>query len=174
MSRGGRSRGQTLTSTRLDCRADTIRRRHDDAKMRAMDRNVDTVSATLARVLREHPDPTVIAVFLYGSILRARQRPDSDVDVAVLDTADMPFPYARQAALMDTLERNLGAPVDLRMLRAGSVAYQAHVVTAGRVVYVGDRAALAAYETGLLAEHDQGPATAELQETIRRLATMTE
>jgi predicted nucleotidyltransferase len=142
--------------------------------MRAMDCSVDTVCSTLASVLREHPDPSVIAVFLYGSVLHARQRPDSDIDVAVLDTADLPLPYSRQAALMDVLERNVGAPVDLRMLRLGSIAYQTHVVTAGRLVHVTDRAALAAYESRLLAEHDRGPATAELQETIRRLATMTE
>jgi predicted nucleotidyltransferase len=62
-----------------------------------------------------------LAVFLYGSALDRLFRPDSDLDVAVLDDKQHPLSWPDQARLMDALERTTGRGVDLRMLRESSL-----------------------------------------------------
>lgn len=78
------------------------------------------------------------AVFLYGSSLERDFRPDSDVDLAVLDDCHHPLSWSEQARLMDILERALGKGVDLRMLRETSPSHQAHVLEQGQLVWSRD------------------------------------
>lgn len=78
------------------------------------------------------------AVFLYGSSLERDFRPDSDVDLAVLDDSRHPMSWSEQARLMDILERALGKAVDLRMLRETSPSHQAHVLDQGQLVWSQD------------------------------------
>src|SRR5215203_901461 len=78
------------------------------------------------------------AVFLYGSSLERDFRPDSDVDLAVLDDSRHPLSWSEQARLMDVLERALGKGVDLRVLRETSPSHQAHVLEQGQLVWSKD------------------------------------
>jgi len=80
--------------------------------------------------------PAVQAVFLYGSVLRETSRLDSDLDLAVLDAERNHLSWRDQAQLMDALERSTGYNVDLRMLRDLSPSHQAHVLAAGRLLWV--------------------------------------
>lgn len=78
-------------------------------------------------------DPSVKAAWVFGSFARGEQRPDSDVDVAVLlDQKDRPrtfddLPLALQAELASAIGREVEvvvmdwAPVDLvhRVMREG-------------------------------------------------------
>ena len=71
------------------------------------------------------------AVYLYGSILGKRWRSDSDVDIAVLDRLYGRLSWSEQSRLMDELERAVGQPVDLRMLRDCTLSHQIHVFDEG-------------------------------------------
>lgn len=77
----------------------------------------------------------MLAVFLYGSALDRLFRPDSDLDVAVLDSLEHPLSGQDQARLMDDLERSTGRSIDLRMLRDLSLSHQAHILERGRMIW---------------------------------------
>ena len=92
---------------------------------------VDRIVATA------HPDK----VILFGSRARGEARPDSDLDVLVIQESDVPG-YQRDAALYLALA-GLNAPVDLitytpEEVREWSAVPQAFITTAvreGKVVY---------------------------------------
>lgn len=79
-------------------------------------------------------DDRVLAVYLYGSAVQGNARPDSDVDVALLDSQDDRISAADEARFMDSLERATGRPVDLRMLRDCSPSHQAHILEHGILI----------------------------------------
>ena len=87
------------------------------------------------KVLRHWSAAGLSAVYLYGSILGKRHRSDSDVDIAVLDRIDGRLSWSEQSRLMDELERAVGQPVDLRMLRDCALAHQIHVFDEGRLLW---------------------------------------
>jgi predicted nucleotidyltransferase len=91
-----------------------------------------------------------LAVFLYGSALDRLFRPDSDLDVAVLDSPERPLDGSGQAKLMDLLERATGRGVDLRLLRESSLSHQAHVIDHGRMVWTRDQSAVERYSREVL------------------------
>jgi predicted nucleotidyltransferase len=92
------------------------------------------VRSDLERVLRGHFErqSNVVAVYLFGSVARGQDRPNSDVDVGVLYRAPLAAtllaqPYADEAQLSDLFGKPVQivamnqAPVDLvhRILREG-------------------------------------------------------
>lgn len=94
------------------------------------------VTAACGRVLEQWRGRGVAAVYIYGSILGPRHRADSDVDVAVLDLEQQPLNWAGQSRLMDDLERAVGKPIDLRMLRSCVISLQAHILERGKPIWV--------------------------------------
>lgn len=100
-----------------------------------MQDRIKELAATSQQVLSQFPTSSLQAVFLYGSVLGAGFRADSDVDIAVLDDADDRLSWGDQARLMDALERATGHGVDLRMLRESSLSHQAHVLEQGRLLW---------------------------------------
>jgi len=96
---------------------------------------IEALAASLRPVLSQLSGLPVRAVFLYGSILGTGFRPDSDVDLAVLDDADDRLSWEDQARLMDALERAIGYGLDLRMLRESSLSHQAHVLEQGLLLW---------------------------------------
>jgi predicted nucleotidyltransferase len=88
-------------------------------------------------VLREGTPANVQAVFLYGSALGVGFRPDSDIDIAVLDQPDDRLTWAHQARLMDLLERATGYGIDLRMLRDSPLSHQVDVLKNGLRIWAG-------------------------------------
>jgi predicted nucleotidyltransferase len=114
---------------------------------------VERLIATGRETLRALDLPSLQAAILYGSALGQGWRQDSDVDIAILDSADDRLSWRAQAKLMDRLERALGRSVDLRMLRDLSVSHQAHVLESGRLLWApeGQHAALESYRHEVLA-----------------------
>jgi len=95
---------------------------------------VDALLAASRRIFLDSPT-NLRAAILYGSSLGQGFRSDSDIDVAILDSAEERLSWQEQARLMDLLERALKRGVDLRMLRDGSPSYQAHVLEHGRLIW---------------------------------------
>ena len=96
---------------------------------------VNTLIAAGRETLRALDLPALQAAILYGSALGQGWRLDSDLDIAILDSADDRLSWREQAKLMDMLERATGRSVDLRMLRDLSVSHQAHVLESGRLLW---------------------------------------
>src|SRR6266545_1429288 len=114
----------------------------------------------------------VQAVFLYGSALGTGFRPDSDVDIAVLDRPDDRLTWTEQARLMDLLERATGYGIDLRMLRDSPLSHQVDVLESGIRLWAGDKTEADRYsrETFESWQRQAHPAEAEWATTLRRLA----
>jgi predicted nucleotidyltransferase len=133
---------------------------------------VDEIAAIVRRVSESESVGKILAVFLYGSALSRLFRPDSDLDIAVLDSPERPLDWSAQAKLMDRLERATGHGVDLRMLRESSLSHQAHVIDEGRMVWTRDPAEVEHYAREARAAARQGRAGSESRwsQTLDRLA----
>jgi uncharacterized protein len=95
----------------------------------------------LIAVVRQHL-PEVQAIYLFGTWGTADERPESDLDLAVL----LPPARAREAGplamsdLRPALASLVGRDVDLINLRLVSTVFQKEVITAGRRIYCADEA----------------------------------
>ncbi|MBM3934412.1 MAG: nucleotidyltransferase domain-containing protein [SAR202 cluster bacterium] len=101
----------------------------------------------IARIVTAHY-PRAQGVYLFGTYGTPEQRPDSDVDIAVLLP---PSEAARCPSLMLTpchlaLEEALGRQVDLLNARALSTVFQKEVVANGRLLLNADEYAVAEFE----------------------------
>lgn len=114
----------------------------------------------------------VQAVFLYGSALGPGFRPDSDVDIAVLDRPDDRLTWTEQARLMDLLERATGYGIDLRMLRDSPLSHQINVLENGIRLWAGDPTEADRYRRKTLESwrRKAHPNEEEWAATLRRLA----
>lgn len=104
----------------------------------AIQTRIRRLTAACQDVLRSGMPGSLQALFLYGSALEPAFRPDSDIDIAVLDHPDSRLSWKEQARLMDLLERATGHSVDLRMLRDNPLAYQVNVLERGTLFWVAD------------------------------------
>ncbi|RJP32313.1 MAG: nucleotidyltransferase domain-containing protein [Candidatus Omnitrophota bacterium] len=92
--------------------------------------------------------PFVQGIYLFGSYQTENEWPTSDVDIALL------FPYdlakrERGLALSECrgrLEETLRKNIDLVNVRLVSTVFQFQIVSAGRLVYVGDANAVDEFE----------------------------
>lgn len=75
------------------------------------DDEIDAIRAALA----EHGAPPLRIAILFGSVAEGRERPDSDVDVAV--AAASPLDAEQKRALIERLAEVTGRPVDIVDLR---------------------------------------------------------
>jgi predicted nucleotidyltransferase len=103
--------------------------------------------AEIVRIILEHY-PAVQAVYLFGTFGTADERPDSDVDVALL----LPPQQAKQAGLLALsdlyveLQILLEREVDLINLRRVPTVLQKEVIAAERRIYLADAHAAAEFE----------------------------
>ncbi|GAB4579981.1 MAG: type II toxin-antitoxin system antitoxin [Anaerolineales bacterium] len=94
------------------------------------------------------PYPETQAIYLFGSYLRGDQRSDSDLDIAVL----LPPVQAKRVgsfAMSDLVTRLweiARIEIDLVNLRLTSTVFQFEVMTTGKRIYVGDKAASEEFE----------------------------
>ncbi|MES1240061.1 MAG: nucleotidyltransferase domain-containing protein [Acidobacteriota bacterium] len=133
---------------------------------------IEALVGACREVLRSEGSDRIEAVFLYGSSLDDGFRPDSDVDLAVLDDGKDRLSWRDQARLMDALERATGKGVDLRMLRESSPSHQAHVLERGRLVWSRDSGVVEGYALDLrsAAKAERDRAESEWPRMLRRLA----
>ncbi|MFL6231925.1 MAG: nucleotidyltransferase domain-containing protein [Thermoanaerobaculia bacterium] len=143
-----------------------------DTTETAVARRIDEIAAIVRRVSEIESAGKILAVFLYGSALSRLFRPDSDLDVAVLDSPESPLDWSAQAKLMDSLERATGHGVDLRLLRESSLSHQAHVIDQGRMVWTRDPAEVERYirETRTAARQGRAGSESRWAQTLDRLA----
>ena len=87
--------------------------------------------------------PDVQAVYLFGSFAYSDERPESDIDVALL----LPHEKAKTLGtlygsnLHQALTRFFGRDVDLINLRQVSTVFQNQIVSTGKLVYSADEVA---------------------------------
>jgi predicted nucleotidyltransferase len=143
-----------------------------DASESAVNRRVEEIATVVQNIVESCGLKGILAVFLYGSALDRLFRPDSDLDVAVLDDKQHPLGWPDQARLMDALERTTGRGVDLRMLRESSLSHQAHVIERGRLVWIGVIDAVEQYmlETLMAAVQARKRSEPQWSQTLNRLA----
>lgn len=92
--------------------------------------------------------PNVQAIYLFGSHGTGQQRPDSDVDIALLLPADE-AKRAGSLSLSDlnvALERLLGKVVDLINLRRVSTVFQKEIILAEQRIFCADQYAADEFE----------------------------
>ncbi len=105
----------------------------------------ESIVEACRKVLDQWRGAGLSAVYLYGSILGKRRRSDSDVDIAVLEGTGNRLSWSEQSRLMDELERAVGQPVDLRMLRDCTLSHQIHVFDEGLPMWAEGGDELAGY-----------------------------
>jgi predicted nucleotidyltransferase len=110
----------------------------------------------IVRSIVEHY-PTTQAIYLFGTYGTADERPDSDVDIAVL----LPPDEAKRAGLMvlsDTrvaIERLLGKDVDLINLRLVSTVFQKEIIMAERRIFCAEAYAADEFEMLVLSYYQK-------------------
>lgn len=117
-----------------------------DTEKREILKLPDDTMKIVDTVLRFYPD--VQAIYLFGSYGTEYERPDSDVDLALL----LPPSQAKAVgtiAMTDCWSALLdltGRPVDLINLRQVNTVFQFRVVQTGQLIDAADRKALAEFE----------------------------
>ena len=138
----------------------------------AVSRRAEEISREIRDVVLSVDPAGMLALFLYGSALSRFFRPDSDLDIAILDDPRHPLSWQDQARLMDAFERVTGRAVDLRLLRESSLSHQAHVLEYGRRIWTGNPGEAERYAREVLEAVDQDRERSESQwsQTLDRLA----
>ena len=106
----------------------------------------ELIDKLVKMILRDFPEAQ--AIYLYGSVARGEQRPDSDIDLAVL----LPREQARRVGELTmcethlALERLAQRSVDLVNLRLAGRVLQNQVVVTGQLMHVADETARREFE----------------------------
>ena len=95
--------------------------------------------------------PALLAVYRYGSAGTVFERPESDLDLAVL--AEAPVDFATRARLTAELAQMLGRDVDLNDMRSLPVTLRVQIVTGGARLFAVESAWLEAYESRVLSDY---------------------
>jgi predicted nucleotidyltransferase len=109
----------------------------------------------ISTILRHYP--RVQGVYLFGTYATAMERPDSDLDIALL----LPPPEARKekpfafSACHDELESLTKRSVDLINLREINTVFQNEIITEGRAIYVADVAQIDTFEMNVLSAYQK-------------------
>jgi len=112
-------------------------------------------SKIIRAILNHHPE--IQAIFLFGSYGTEDERPESDVDIALLLT---PNDSKRLGSLLagnlhSELERLLSKDVDLINLRQVSTVLQKEIIAANRCIYQGDKHAEEEFEMLMLSQYQK-------------------
>jgi predicted nucleotidyltransferase len=105
--------------------------------------------ATRRAVLSAVPD--IWAIYVYGSVARGTERPDSDLDVALLLPPGQVLPNPLE--LTATLADATGREVDIADLRRAGNVLRNEVLTHGVPVYVAHPEQVLAWEAGAMSEY---------------------
>lgn len=93
----------------------------------------------------------VIALYLFGSVAADAQRPDSDIDLAML--VEKPLTELQRWSLAQDLAVELGKNVDLIDLRSASTVLRSQILHASHKLYVADAAAVASFEDFIVGDY---------------------
>ena len=104
-----------------------------------------------------HCYPDIQGVYLFGSYDTGNERPDSDIDLALL----LPFPSAVRTKDLPLspcrvdLETKLERNVDLINLRLTNTVLQNEIVNAGRLIFVQEPEAIHEFEMRVLSDYQK-------------------
>ena len=97
--------------------------------------------------------PGLQAVYRYGSAGGIYERPESDIDVAVL--TDVPLDFAVQSRIRAELECVSDREVDLNDMRRLPVTLRVQIVTGGVRLYAASLPATEEYDSRVLSDYAQ-------------------
>lgn len=105
-----------------------------------MDKNrKDEIQFALEALARKlYADERILAAYLLGSFGTPRQRPDSDIDIALMPQPGCRWTADEQMALAGVLTTAAGRPVDAGMLSAQNLIYASQAIGAGRRIFCRD------------------------------------
>ena len=100
-------------------------------------------------IIAELPD--VLAIYRYGSAGSKYERPDSDIDIAILANHIVPFQKMTElaATLMDVTERD----IDISDLQKLPVTLRVQIVMQGERIFCEDQVAAETYDTHTLSDY---------------------
>ena len=100
-------------------------------------------------IIAELPD--VLAIYRYGSAGSKYERPDSDIDIAILANHIVPFQKMTElaATLMDVTERD----IDISDLQKLPVTLRVQIVMQGERIFCKDQVAAETYDTHTLSDY---------------------
>jgi predicted nucleotidyltransferase len=106
-------------------------------------------------VRRHHPN--VQGVYLFGTFGTDMERPDSDLDLALLLPAAEAMKEKNLAigACRDGLEELSGRVVDLINLREANTVFQNEIMTEGRLIYVANENEIDAFEMKVMSAYQK-------------------
>ncbi len=104
---------------------------------------MDNIDTKIVELLRQHL-PELTAIYCFGSSTTRYERPDSDVDLAVL--ASHPLNTARLWEVAQMVAQFLGTDVDLVDLLTASTVMRAQVISTGRRLYCSHQAECDCFE----------------------------
>jgi predicted nucleotidyltransferase len=111
---------------------------------RGINDHQDAQDARIVSLLRESV-PGVVAIYRFGSSATRNERPDSDIDVAVLAGGPLD-PHARYD-VQERLASALHRPVDLVDLRRATTVMASQIVTTGVLLHESDAAERQRFES---------------------------
>jgi uncharacterized protein len=99
--------------------------------------------------------PEVLAAFLFGSVARGKERPESDIDVAVLLTREiLPESYLDwRLSLMDEVSRRTGREADVTVLNEAGPVLCHQVFRDGRLLFERDHKAVTTFKAKAMLEY---------------------
>lgn len=90
----------------------------------------------------------LVAIIVFGTFGSEYERPDSDLDIAVLtDENHRKLDPVELWQLAQTIAIKIGRDVDLIDLRSASTVFNFEILSSGTTVYCSDESALAKYDT---------------------------
>lgn len=104
------------------------------------------IVATLSTLL-----PSLQAVYRYGSVGTAYERPESDIDLAIM--AARPLDAETLLQLAGVLGGLTGKDIDLHDMRRLPVTLRVRIVTEGIRLFAADRAASEEYDSRVLSDY---------------------
>ena len=99
--------------------------------------------------------PGVAAVYLIGSAVEGRMRPDSDIDIALLPSEGKTLSLQDRLAIASTLEPRLGRTVDVGVIGSGNLIYASQAILKGKRIATFDIVYTEATENRLLGSYLQ-------------------
>lgn len=101
-------------------------------------------------------DKNIIAAYIYGSVARGTEMPESDIDIAVIlkDVSVLKNPYFESELALD-IENKIGTTksVDLKVINNKGMRFTNQVIKHGKLIYTNDENFTRRFETILLEKY---------------------